>query len=377
MKSIVKRCFAFLVLIIVIACQFIEKPCLDNANKVLAATYEISKSSATLVVGDTLQLKIKNLSEKTTVTWESSNKSIAAVNKKGKVTAKSIGKATITCIISKKKLTCEITVKNKNEKPNIDVMLAYIENYSTDGKVPCAFLCIYNGGSKVLTLNSEMTYTNNSSVTEKLYIPDLDNQTFLLSQEIMPSTSYKFELVTLMKKDLSSFYIDELSELQFTFYYDGNVYSCTAKTAEAWNNWKLITDNSDMIDTQSSNYENMGGYALLLLNKILKNPSSLIINDIYYGTSHDYISDKDVLVIDYNATNSFGGSVRSYATVFLVKSASNFNYNIDTQDLGIVMINISDSEPNVTDKKSVSIDNCYKYKEENKVKEYIIQVPTM
>ena len=46
------------------------------------------------------------------ITWKSSNKNIASVNKNGKITAKKKGTVTITATVLKKKYTCKVTVKN-------------------------------------------------------------------------------------------------------------------------------------------------------------------------------------------------------------------------------------------------------------------------
>ncbi|MCR0567862.1 Ig-like domain-containing protein [[Clostridium] innocuum] len=80
----------------------------------------INKKSLTLYKKKTYTLKINNNSNK--VSWSSSNKKIATVNSKGKVTAKKAGKVTITGKIGKKKYTCKITVKNpylKISKSNV------------------------------------------------------------------------------------------------------------------------------------------------------------------------------------------------------------------------------------------------------------------
>ncbi len=76
----------------------------------------IDRSSATLYVTQTLTLKSEvvpsNAVDKS-VTWSSSNPSVATVSAKGKVTAVSAGTATITCTTNagNKKDTCKITVK--------------------------------------------------------------------------------------------------------------------------------------------------------------------------------------------------------------------------------------------------------------------------
>ena len=74
-----------------------------------SAAVKISKTSATLKVGQTLRLKVTGT--KKTPTWKSSAKKIAAVSGKGVVTARKAGKATITAKVGKKKLKCVVTVK--------------------------------------------------------------------------------------------------------------------------------------------------------------------------------------------------------------------------------------------------------------------------
>ena len=73
----------------------------------------LSKTKATLKIGDTLRLKAvlpkKTASNK--MTWTSSNKSIATVSKTGVVTARAAGTANITVkTFNGKKATCKVTV---------------------------------------------------------------------------------------------------------------------------------------------------------------------------------------------------------------------------------------------------------------------------
>lgn len=74
-----------------------------------AASSKLSKKNATLVVGETLKLKVTSGSGK--ITWSSKNKKIATVSKNGLVTAKKKGNCTITAKCGSKKLTCKIKVK--------------------------------------------------------------------------------------------------------------------------------------------------------------------------------------------------------------------------------------------------------------------------
>lgn len=76
-----------------------------------AAKMKINKKKATIYVGKTVKLKVKNANKK--VKWTSSKKSVATVSKKGKVKGKKAGKAVITAKVGKKKFKCKVTVKKR------------------------------------------------------------------------------------------------------------------------------------------------------------------------------------------------------------------------------------------------------------------------
>ncbi|MCR5203183.1 MAG: Ig-like domain-containing protein [Lachnospiraceae bacterium] len=83
--------------------------CLTPVNYGQAAKKaSISKKKITLKVGKTKKLKVKNVKK---VTWKTSNKKVATVNKKGLVKAVKAGKATITAKTNKGKFKCKVTVK--------------------------------------------------------------------------------------------------------------------------------------------------------------------------------------------------------------------------------------------------------------------------
>ena len=72
------------------------------------AAVKLNKKAVTLTVGKTVQLKVKGTKNK--VNWSSTNKNVAVVNKKGKVSAKSAGSVTIKAKVGKKTLKCKVTV---------------------------------------------------------------------------------------------------------------------------------------------------------------------------------------------------------------------------------------------------------------------------
>lgn len=75
-----------------------------------ATKVSLNIKKATLYNGETIQLTLKGTTEKPY--WKSSNEKIATVSKKGKVTAKRVGKTTVTANVGKKKYNCIITVKS-------------------------------------------------------------------------------------------------------------------------------------------------------------------------------------------------------------------------------------------------------------------------
>ncbi len=84
------------------------------------AAIKLNKKSAYLIAGKKLQLKVTGT--KKTVKWSSSSSKIASVTKKGLVTGKKKGTATITAKVSSKRLKCKITV----EAPTISETSLYL-----------------------------------------------------------------------------------------------------------------------------------------------------------------------------------------------------------------------------------------------------------
>lgn len=91
----------------------------------------ISKTKLTLKESQKKTLKVTGVTGK--VTWTSSDKKIATVSKKGLVTAKRAGKATIKATYTKNKkkytLKCTVTVKIKNEASAKKKILALKSTY--------------------------------------------------------------------------------------------------------------------------------------------------------------------------------------------------------------------------------------------------------
>jgi hypothetical protein len=108
MKSVMKRALA---LMMTLALAFTMIPI---TSATAATKPKLSKSTATVIAGESLTLSVKNAAKSATVKWSSSKKSIATVSKKGKVTGVKAGKSTITAKVTSKgktnSLKCKVTV---------------------------------------------------------------------------------------------------------------------------------------------------------------------------------------------------------------------------------------------------------------------------
>lgn len=117
----IKNFFKF-TLAVVIAAMVICSPAGNILNGSEGSVAEaakkptISKKKATLTVGKSMKLKVKNGTVKK---WTSSRKKVATVSSAGKVTAKKAGVTTITAVLkSGKKLSCKVTVRKKKGGSN-------------------------------------------------------------------------------------------------------------------------------------------------------------------------------------------------------------------------------------------------------------------
>jgi SLAP domain-containing protein len=188
----------------------------------------LNQTSATITVGFTKKLSVSNGTAKS---WSSNNKKVASVDKKGKVTAKKTGKATITVLCKDgTKLKCKVTVKkNQYSATKITTSMltsgwdisAYKASYDSKGNlvvkaraVNCssqsidkfkAFkLTVKNANGKTIgtykfkTKNvriasgstKDFTYTIKKSALKKKAKQDLRNATITIQADAYHSYSY-------------------------------------------------------------------------------------------------------------------------------------------------------------------------------------------
>jgi len=121
MKLIKKFLCGILISLMTLLIIPVVMPINETGYIVEAASIKISKTKYTMNKGQTYTLKISGTKKK--VKWSTSNKKVATVSSKGKVTAKKNGTATITAKVGSKNYKCKITVKD----PSISKSKIYVE----------------------------------------------------------------------------------------------------------------------------------------------------------------------------------------------------------------------------------------------------------
>ena len=102
-KKSTKRWIAFVLTVLVCVCSAVVYVSAESK----AATVTMDREWASVAIGSTVQLSAQSSSS---VTWKSSDTSLATVDQTGKVTGKSMGMVTITATSNGKTDTCQVSV---------------------------------------------------------------------------------------------------------------------------------------------------------------------------------------------------------------------------------------------------------------------------
>ena len=118
-------------------CGTKKATCKVTVKGIALKSIKLNKTKLTMDKGTSKTLKVTYTPSNTThskkITWSSSNKKVATVSSKGKVTAKNYGTATITAKCGTKKATCKITIKNGYE--NVSKGYTLLNDMRTGGKI--------------------------------------------------------------------------------------------------------------------------------------------------------------------------------------------------------------------------------------------------
>ena len=127
-------------------------------------TYEVTPTSATVKVGDSVTLTAKTDHEGISVSWSSSNESVATVSG-GTVTGKAEGTATITANFNNEKaISIQITVEKKTytytiSKESISLKVAATEKLTTDTTLDDKTVTWSSSDEKIAKVASDGTIT--------------------------------------------------------------------------------------------------------------------------------------------------------------------------------------------------------------------------
>lgn len=136
---------------------------------------ELAKMSDNIVVGGKTKIKVKNVSKRDKITYQSAKKNIATVSKKGIVKGLKSGTAEITVSIKKKlrttKLTYKVTVKKPGlSKRRLSLTLGRTAKLSVKNKPKKAQYTWKSDNPRIATINKTGKVTAKSKGTAKIKV---------------------------------------------------------------------------------------------------------------------------------------------------------------------------------------------------------------
>lgn len=172
-------------------------------------TPKLQYKSYKMCMGETLQNTLLYNNKK--VKWSTSNKKVATVNSKGKITAKGIGKATITAKVGSKKYTCKVTVVRQN--PDFYARLSWYNTRSNYFEVD-----FYNNSNKSVTV-----YSSGAKVMHVAF-KSYDRNLKLKKSSIVIKP-HKSATIRFYVKGRVTWYDYERYTLQYKFKFDKKTYT--------------------------------------------------------------------------------------------------------------------------------------------------------
>ena len=195
------------------------------------STPKLKTTSLSLLIGEKYVNQL--LYSSSSIKWKSSNKRIATVDKKGKITAKKSGSCTITAISGGKKFSCKVKVVRLD--PNFGAVLY---DYNSRGKTYT--VKFKNNGKKSITILS-----SNAKALHDDY-KSLDRSLKVKKTVIKPGkTAYiKF------RASKQPYYDSDEYTIQYKFTYDGATY-----TGQTWCEESIYKKGKSWYGTYWTSYE--------------------------------------------------------------------------------------------------------------------------
>lgn len=165
-----RRIKNLIVAILFVICTAVTVPTIEPVTQTVYATktVTISRKSATLKVGQTTNLSVKNTSKK--AKWSTSNKKVATVNQNGKVVAKKKGTVTITAKIGGKSYKCKVTIKSSGgSKKSVTKSSTKVWITATGSKYHSINNCGKTNPSKARQITESEAKSRNYDACSKCY----------------------------------------------------------------------------------------------------------------------------------------------------------------------------------------------------------------
>lgn len=174
----------------------------------------LNQTSAELKVGESLTLTATVLPENATdktVTWSSSDATIASVNQHGLVTVLSIGESTIFAIVGDKKASCTIKVEREVKFENPEVKKLCLLNYDADhdGVITYEELAVVTSIDNIFrnveTFNEFQFFTGVTQINDRAFRLGSQLKSIVFPKTITSIGKYAFlDCVNLVHVDLSN-----------------------------------------------------------------------------------------------------------------------------------------------------------------------------
>ncbi|MCM1179565.1 MAG: Ig-like domain-containing protein [Clostridium sp.] len=184
-KRIIKRFICLLAVLALISGIF-------NDFTIVSAAPKLNRKSATLWVGDTIKLKVKNTRKR--IRWTSNKKSIATVSSKGTVKAKKSGKAVITANIGNKKYKCKVTVR-KTSISKKSLTIEQGESTSLTLKYPKKKVTWYSSDARIAYADGKKVYA--CSAGEAVITAKCNGKSYSCKVYVLPRTEISDETLTI------------------------------------------------------------------------------------------------------------------------------------------------------------------------------------
>lgn len=362
---------------------------------------KISKTSLKLAVGKTATLKLTGT--KRTITWSTSNKSIATVNSKGQVTGKKAGKVTIKAKVNNSEFSCLVTVEKgmtkypeNNYKVGVDIPAGEYVVFANGGY---GYVCVSTDpdGDDIID-NENFTYNviikvSNGDYLElsNSYAVPIDEAKVDITKSGMFKVGLHIKPGDYVIEGRSAYYernqdaIGGYSDIIANDNFNGKKYirvnedeylylsRCTGKfeapsAQEVQDYLNGVTNNPLKDLSKMTLQQEIAARGVILIENLLKYPSSMQINAIYNRVG------EDIVFIDYSAYNSYGVRVNSYAMLSPRTTTMPGLYNVALEQnkntIPYFCLSTFSTTPDVPNKESLDIELIQKLREKIGTIEY-------